>query len=77
MALSMALVSYQMISPTLASILKSQEIIFAFILQSFLEQTVPSCLTIVGASFVMISAMVTPLEYTFIATLPRVVQPYF
>jgi len=54
----MALKSYQMIHPTIGCILKSNEVIFAFILQS----TLPSGFTILGAFFVILSGVLVPLE---------------
>ena len=53
---------YQMIRPALASILKSQEIIFAFILQSLALEVIPSMYSIGGAILVVSSAIFIPME---------------
>ena len=58
----MAIKSYQLIHPTIGSILKSNEVIFAFILQSTAMELIPSGFTILGAFFVILSGVLVPLE---------------
>ena len=67
---------YRLISPPIASIFRSQEIIFAFGLQSYLSQTLPNVLTISGAALVIFSAICIPLEQTVLKKLPIYVRKY-
>merc|ERR1719400_2900945 len=61
---------FQLISPPIASIFRTQEIIFAFTLQSYLSQTFPNILTICGAGLVIFSAICIPLEQIVLKKLP-------
>ena len=76
-ALWISMISYQMVSPTVVSILKSQEIVFAFIIQSVVENTIPSYLTIIGALLVFLSGIIIPMEEQFLKRLPENVGKYF
>ena len=76
-ALWISMISYQMVSPTVVSILKSQEIVFAFIIQSVVENTIPSHLTIIGALLVFLSGIIIPMEEHFLKRLPENVRKYF
>ena len=76
-ALWISMISYQMVSPTVVSILKSQEIVFAFIIQSVVENTFPSHLTIIGALLVFLSGIIIPMEEQFLKRLPENVRKYF
>ena len=67
---------FQLISPPIASIFRTQEIIFAFGLQSYLSQTLPNVLTISGAALVIFSAICIPLEQTVLKKLPIYVRKY-
>ena len=61
----------------LVSIIRSQEIVFAFIVQSYVSQVIPRFLTIIGASLVVISAMCIPLENFITEKLPQNLKKYF
>ena len=76
-ALWISMISYQMVSPTVVSILKSQEIVFAFIIQSVVANTFPSPLTIIGALLVFLSGIIIPMEDQFLKRLPENVRKYF
>ena len=76
-ALWISMISYQMVSPTVVSIMKSQEIVFAFIIQSVVENTFPSHLTIIGALLVFLSGIIIPMEEQFLKRLPENVRKYF
>ena len=66
----MAIKSYQMIPPTVASFVRTQQVVFAFILQSAVMNVVPSVYSIIGAVLVVTSALLIPFESPFIAMLP-------
>lgn len=70
----MTIVSYQLLDPTICSVLRSQEIIFAYVLQALLLDEVPSMLGFVGAGLVVISAVCMPLEKFVVPRLPRQLQ---
>ena len=66
----MAIKSFQMIPPTVASFVRTQQVVFAFILQSAVMNVVPSVYSIIGAVLVVTSALLIPFESPFIAMLP-------
>ena len=73
----MAIKSYQLIHPTIGSILKSNEVIFAFILQSTAMELIPSGFTILGAFFVILSGVLVPLETKIVQCIQIVHQESF
>ena len=76
-ALWMSIISYQLVSPTVVAILKSQEIVIAFIIQCGFDQTFPYAVTVIGAIMVMLSAVIIPLEEAFLQKLPPKVARFF
>ena len=58
----LAIKAYQLIHPTFGSILKSNEVIFAFIFQSTAMEMVPSGFTLLGAFLVILSGILVPFE---------------
>ena len=65
----MAIKCYQLISPTIASIFRSQEIVFAFILQAAVMGQNPNTCSISGAFLVVMSAILVPMEEKVIANI--------
>jgi hypothetical protein len=59
-----------MLTPTIASVLTSQEIIFAFLIQDFVMGMVPSSLSVVGGGLVVLCAIFIPLEGYIVPHLP-------
>lgn len=58
----LATASYQLIDPTICSVLRAQEIIFAYVAQAFLLHMIPCYVSFIGAGLVMLSAICMPLE---------------
>jgi len=67
----MAIKSYQMIPPTMASFVRTQEVVFSFILQTAVMGIVPSIYSVIGAFLVITSAVLLPFEAAFLAVLPN------
>ena len=70
------MIAYQLVSPTIVSILDSQEIVFAFIIESVAEHTLPSSLTLIGAFLVVLSAMLVPLEEYVVSKMPLKIRKF-
>jgi len=58
----MATGSYQLMDPTICAVLRAQEVLMGYIAQAIALHVVPFYLTFVGAGFVLLSAICTPLE---------------
>lgn len=63
----MSVKCYQLIPPAIASVIRSQEIVFAFILQSFVMGLYPNSCSIMGSLLVVASAILLPFESIFLA----------
>ena len=61
-AVWMVTVSCQLLDPTINSVLRAQQVIFAFVAQTIVCQIIPYYLTFIGAGFVVLSAVCMPLE---------------
>ncbi len=60
----------QLISPPVASILFSLQIVFAYILQSVVMHEVPSDMSIAGATLIIFCAIFVPFEPIVVPRLP-------
>ena len=58
----MATASYQLLDPTICAVLRAQEVVFAYVAQAVVLHVIPYYLSFIGASFVILSAICTPLE---------------
>lgn len=67
----MSVKCYQLLPPAIASVIRSQEIIFAFILQSFVMGLYPNSCSVMGSLLVVSSAILLPLESMFLAKIPN------
>ena len=67
----LAIKSYQLIPPTVASIVRCQEIVFAFILQAAFMAALPHFYSILGALLVVMSAIMIPLEEMLVRLIPN------
>jgi drug/metabolite transporter (DMT)-like permease len=61
-AVSMVTISCQLLDPTINSVLRAQQVIFAFVAQTIVSQVLPYHLTFIGAGFVVLSAVCMPLD---------------
>merc|ERR1711983_38293 len=61
---------YQLLDPSVASIFRTLELVFAFILQSYFTNSLPNSITLYGTSLVIFSAIVIPLENIVLSRLP-------
>ena len=73
----MSIKSFQMVSPAVASVLMSLEIIFSYLVQSVALGNVPSTLTIGGGTLVILSAVFIPLESFVVKFLPSRLKSLF
>jgi len=73
----MATGSYQLIDPTICSVLRAQEVIFAYIIQCVVMQEVPFYLSFIGAALVITSAVCMPLQKYVVPKLPERLQWIF
>ena len=73
----MATGSYQLIDPTICSVLRAQEVIFAYTIQCVVMQEVPMYLSFIGAAFVITSAVCMPLQKYVVPKLPERLQAIF
>ena len=73
----MATVSYQLMDPTICSVLSAQELIFAYTIQCVVMQEVPLYLSFIGAALVIISAICMPLQKYVVPKLPERLQWIF
>ena len=76
-AMTMAIVSYQLLPPPIVAVLRSQEVVFAYIIETVAMKRTPTFLTILGAVFVFTAAILLPLENYFLNRLPNSVRRYF
>ena len=67
----MATGSYQLLDPTICSVLRAQEVIFAYVIQCVVMQEVPFYLSFIGAAFVITSAVCMPLQKYVLPKLPE------
>lgn len=67
----MATGSYQLIDPTICSVLRAQEVIFAYTIQCVVMQEVPFYLSFIGAALVITSAVCMPLQKYVVPKLPE------
>ena len=54
--------TYQLLDPTICAVLRAQEVVFAYVAQAVVLHVIPYYLSFIGASFVILSAICTPLE---------------
>ena len=67
----MAIKSFQMIPPTVASFVRTQEVVFAFILQSAVMKVMPCEHSVIGAVLVIASALLIQFESAFRSMIPN------
>ena len=67
---------YQLLDPSVASIFRTLELVFAFILQSYFTNSLPNSITLYGTSLVILSAIVIPLENIVLSRLPYSIRKY-
>ena len=67
---------YQLLDPSVASIFRTLELVFAFILQSYFTNSLPNSITLYGTSLVIFSAIVIPLENIVLSRLPYSIRKY-
>lgn len=70
LSLFLFIFSCQMIDGTFFSILRTTEIIFAYILQAFVDHEMPNSLTILGGIFVILSCIFIAFEDYFVGKIP-------
>ena len=70
----MATGSYQLLDPTICAVLRAQEVIFGYVAQAIVLNVVPYYLSFLGAGFVLLSAICTPLEKYVRPRLPERLQ---
>ena len=64
----------QMIDPTIVSVLRSMEIVLAFVLQVSLMGMMPSGLDLTGAGCVIVGVVMISLEKIIVQRLPAAIQ---
>ena len=67
----LAIVSFQLLDPFLCSVLRAQEIVFAYIAQAIVLNVIPCNLSFIGASMVVLSAVCSSLEKFIVPQLPE------
>ena len=70
-AVWMVTLSCQLIDPTINSVLRAQQVIFAYVAQTIVTQQMPQYLTFIGAGFVLLSAVCMTLEKWVKSRLPE------
>ena len=68
--LLLCLYSNQILLPFVYSLIRTQEVVIAFIFQSFIECIYPSAITILGAFLVISGSLLIPLETYLISKIP-------
>ena len=64
--------SYQLLDPTICSIFKAQEVVFAYAIQAIILKFVPCFISFIGASMVVLSAVCIPLEEFVVPKLSKI-----
>ena len=64
--------SYQLLDPTICSIFKSQEVVFAYIIQAIVMDFVPCYISFIGSSMVVLSAVFISLEIFIVPKLSKI-----
>ena len=67
----------QLVDPTVAAFMRSLEIVFAYIMQAAIMQSLPPMSSIMGASLVMFSVSAIALQKHFMAVIPERLKPIF
>ena len=75
-AVWMVTTSCQLLDPTINSVLRAQQVIFAFVAQTIISQVIPYYLTFIGAGFVVLSAVCMPLEKHIVSKFPERLQRF-
>ena len=68
--LLLCIYSGQILTPIIYAILRCQEIVLAFMFQSFISMQIPSWVTILGALLVVLSTVLIPLENLLKSVIP-------
>ena len=66
----LATISYQLIDPTICSVIKAQEIIWAYIAQAIAFNLIPCYVNFIGSALVILSAICMPLEKIVVPKFP-------
>ena len=73
----MSTISYQLLDPTFCAVLRSQEVIFAYIAQMIAFHVIPCNISFIGAFLVLLSAICMPLEKFVKPRLPERIRFLF
>ena len=73
----MSTMSYQLLDPTFCAVLRSQEVIFAYIAQMIVFHVIPCNISFIGAFLVLSSAVCMPLEKFVKPRLPERIRFLF
>ena len=73
----MSTISYQLLDPTFCAVLRSQEVIFAYIAQMIVFHVIPCNISFIGAFLVLLSAVCMPLEKFVKPRLPERIRFLF
>jgi drug/metabolite transporter (DMT)-like permease len=73
----MSTISYQLLDPTFCAVLRSQEVIFAYIAQMIVFHVIPCNISFIGAFLVLSSAVCMPLEKFVKPRLPERIRFLF
>ena len=75
--LFLTITCYQILNPTIASILRTTEVVFAFMFQIVSTGTSPETLTILGAVLVIVSTVFIPFESKALQRMPEYLRKFF
>ena len=75
--LFLTITCYQTLNPTIASILRTTEVVFAFMFQTISTGTSPETLTILGAALVIFSTVFIPFESKALQRMPEYIRKFF
>jgi len=67
----------KLLDPTICSVLRAQQLIFAYVAQTIVSQVIPYYLTFIGAGFVVLSAVCMSLEKYVVPKFPERLRKYF
>ena len=73
----MSTISYQLLDPTFCAVLRSQEVIFAYIAQMIVFHVIPCNISFIGAFLVVLSAVCMPLGKFIKPRLPERIRFLF